>query len=214
MDQRYVPLDIQSRAGGSLTVTAPANANLAPPGWYMLFIKNSNAVPSVAKWVQINGKPTSPLEPGPGIVPTAGPSPAAGPALGGTAATVGTGGTSSLPSSTRTSSARLVSVTIRHRVHLSDARHRGLVLSVRVTAWTDSHGRVVRVRLFRLRGSRRQLITKVYRSLRYPESFRMGLRSAALRRALRPGRYQIEIASGTSWSTLQMPERHTFTIVR
>jgi hypothetical protein len=38
---------------GSLTVTAPLNANLAPPGHYMLFIVDANGVPSVAQIVQI-----------------------------------------------------------------------------------------------------------------------------------------------------------------
>ena len=33
---------------GTLTVTAPANTNIAPPGYYMLFIVNSAGVPSVA----------------------------------------------------------------------------------------------------------------------------------------------------------------------
>jgi hypothetical protein len=40
---------------GSLTVQAPANANLAPPGYYMLFIVNGNGVPSTAAWVQFGG---------------------------------------------------------------------------------------------------------------------------------------------------------------
>src|SRR4029077_8155763 len=36
-NQRYVPLTFNAGTG-SLNVTAPANANLAPPGYYMLFI--------------------------------------------------------------------------------------------------------------------------------------------------------------------------------
>jgi len=51
-NQRYVPLAF-SRSGGSLTVTAPANPNLAPPGHYMLFILNGEGVPSTAKVVRI-----------------------------------------------------------------------------------------------------------------------------------------------------------------
>jgi hypothetical protein len=51
MDQRYVPLTFQQTAGG-LTVQAPANANLAPPGVYMLFIVDSNGVPAVAPFVR------------------------------------------------------------------------------------------------------------------------------------------------------------------
>jgi hypothetical protein len=38
---------------GALSVTAPANANLAPPGWYALYIVNGNGVPSVAALVQL-----------------------------------------------------------------------------------------------------------------------------------------------------------------
>jgi hypothetical protein len=49
-DQRYVPLTF-SVAGNVVTLIAPANANLAPPGYYMLFIVNTAGVPSVASWV-------------------------------------------------------------------------------------------------------------------------------------------------------------------
>ncbi|HWZ42268.1 MAG TPA: Ig-like domain-containing protein [Candidatus Saccharimonadales bacterium] len=42
-----------SHASGVLTVTAPANANLAPPGQYALFIVNGNGVPSVASVMQL-----------------------------------------------------------------------------------------------------------------------------------------------------------------
>jgi hypothetical protein len=42
-----------AQASGGLNITAPANANLAPPGHYMLFLVNSNGVPSVASIIQI-----------------------------------------------------------------------------------------------------------------------------------------------------------------
>ena len=51
-------------AGGNLTATAPPNANVCPPGHYMLFILNSQGVPSVAKIVQISA-PAVPLRPRP-----------------------------------------------------------------------------------------------------------------------------------------------------
>ena len=50
-DQRFVPLTFSQTTGG-LTVQAPANANLAPPGHYMLFIVNTAGVPSVAPMVR------------------------------------------------------------------------------------------------------------------------------------------------------------------
>src|SRR4051794_32768586 len=51
---RFVPLTFQQTAG-ALTVQAPANANLAPPGYYMLFIVNGNGVPSTAPFAQLSG---------------------------------------------------------------------------------------------------------------------------------------------------------------
>jgi hypothetical protein len=51
-DQRYVPLSFAQAAGG-LSVQAPASANLAPPGYYMLFLVDGNGIPSIAKFVRI-----------------------------------------------------------------------------------------------------------------------------------------------------------------
>jgi hypothetical protein len=53
MNQRYVPLTITTKTSTTLTVTSPANANLAPPGYYMLFVINSSGVPSVARIIQV-----------------------------------------------------------------------------------------------------------------------------------------------------------------
>jgi regulation of enolase protein 1 (concanavalin A-like superfamily) len=43
-----------SQASNGLNITAPSNANTTPPGYYMLFILNSNGVPSVASIVRID----------------------------------------------------------------------------------------------------------------------------------------------------------------
>jgi hypothetical protein len=51
MHQRYVPLVFTG--SGSLNATAPPNANVAPPGYYMLFLLNSAGVPSVSKWIRL-----------------------------------------------------------------------------------------------------------------------------------------------------------------
>jgi len=51
-NQRYVPLSFTTSAG-SLSVQAPTNANVAPPGYYMLFIVNSNGVPAIGVFVQL-----------------------------------------------------------------------------------------------------------------------------------------------------------------
>ncbi len=50
MAQRYVPLTFTA-GSGALTVTAPANKNIAPPGNYMLFILDTNGIPSVSATV-------------------------------------------------------------------------------------------------------------------------------------------------------------------
>jgi hypothetical protein len=50
-DQRFLNLNFTAGAG-SLTIQAPANGNLAPPGYYMLFLLNGNGVPSVARFVR------------------------------------------------------------------------------------------------------------------------------------------------------------------
>jgi hypothetical protein len=52
MDQRYVPLAFSAGAG-TLTATGPANANIAPPGPYMLVVVDAAGVPSVAKMVSV-----------------------------------------------------------------------------------------------------------------------------------------------------------------
>src|SRR6266850_705857 len=60
MDQRLVGLSYTSGAG-VLNVTAPPNSNIAPPGYYMLFILNSAGVPSLARFVRLsaNQPPTA-----------------------------------------------------------------------------------------------------------------------------------------------------------
>jgi len=53
MNQRFNHLSFTQAAGG-LNVTMPANANVCPPGHYMLFILNSNGVPSVARIISVD----------------------------------------------------------------------------------------------------------------------------------------------------------------
>ena len=52
-NQRYVPLTFSANGGG-LSVNAPANGSIAPPGYYLLVIKNSAGVPSVARHVRLD----------------------------------------------------------------------------------------------------------------------------------------------------------------
>lgn len=54
-NQRINRLSFAQTAGG-LSVSAPASANLAPPGHYMLFLLNNSGVPSVAQIVRVVGE--------------------------------------------------------------------------------------------------------------------------------------------------------------
>ena len=62
MEQRYVPLSFTPGIG-NITATAPANPNIAPPGVYMLFVLDTNGVPSVARMVRIDPPPPPPSPP-------------------------------------------------------------------------------------------------------------------------------------------------------
>ncbi len=51
--QRSVKLPITARTADRLQVQAPADGNIAPPGFYMLFIVDGNGVPSVAHFIHL-----------------------------------------------------------------------------------------------------------------------------------------------------------------
>src|SRR5438874_5045825 len=80
-DQRLVGMSF-SKGSGTLTVTAPSNGNIAPPGYYMLFLVNSSGVPSVAKFTKLGTTSSAP----PPMVSAI--SPNSGTANGGTAVTI------------------------------------------------------------------------------------------------------------------------------
>ena len=85
MDQRLVGMSFTA-GSGALTVTAPPNGNIAPPGYYMLFLLNSSGVPSQAKFIQLAAGVGNPAPTVSGITP------ATGTTAGGTAISVtGTG---------------------------------------------------------------------------------------------------------------------------
>jgi hypothetical protein len=51
--QRLVDLEISGRTGGVVTAKVPQNRNIAPLGWYMLFLVDNNGIPSVGRWIQL-----------------------------------------------------------------------------------------------------------------------------------------------------------------
>jgi hypothetical protein len=52
-NQRLQWLSVQQVSPKALTILAPASANLAPPGYYMLFLLNANGVPSQGQIVRV-----------------------------------------------------------------------------------------------------------------------------------------------------------------
>lgn len=65
MDQRLIGLCGPSpqppcNGSGTLNLTSPPNGNIAPPGYYMLFLLDSTGVPSVAQFIQLSPYATTP----------------------------------------------------------------------------------------------------------------------------------------------------------
>ncbi len=58
-NQRLIDVGFTKTSTG-VSITLPAERNLAPPGWYMLFVVDANGVPSVAKWVHLDGAGVTP----------------------------------------------------------------------------------------------------------------------------------------------------------
>ena len=58
-DERLVGMSFTA-GSGTLNITAPPNSNIAPPGYYMLFLINNKGVPSVASFVLLNGSGSAP----------------------------------------------------------------------------------------------------------------------------------------------------------
>jgi plastocyanin len=53
MSQRGIECVISGVGAGTVNVDAPPQANLAPPGWYLLFVLNSSRVPSSGRWIRL-----------------------------------------------------------------------------------------------------------------------------------------------------------------
>jgi Domain of unknown function (DUF1929) len=80
MNQRIVDLQTLGAGPTGLDVRAPAGGDVAPPGYYMLFVLDDSGTPSVARWVQVGvpGPPATPAPPGP-AAPAATPAPSVKP---------------------------------------------------------------------------------------------------------------------------------------
>jgi hypothetical protein len=52
-NQRLVDLPFKKHGLCHLEVCVPNEPNIAPPGWYMLFITDRDGIPSIAKWIRL-----------------------------------------------------------------------------------------------------------------------------------------------------------------
>ncbi|MFJ4964167.1 Kelch motif protein [Streptomyces sp. ADI96-02] len=52
VEQRSIELGLK-KGRGAVSLTVPDDPTLVPPGWYMLFLTDDDAVPSEAKWVKV-----------------------------------------------------------------------------------------------------------------------------------------------------------------
>ena len=93
-DQRLIWLQIESRTSSSVTVKAPINNRLAPPGYYLLHVLNGAGVPSVGKFIKIPGStdvpPSDTTAPNVAITSPANGATISGPSTGVTIAVAGT----------------------------------------------------------------------------------------------------------------------------
>jgi len=61
-DQRLIWLQIVGTTSSSVTVKAPINNRLAPPGYYLVHVLNSGGVPSVGRFIKIPGSADVPSD--------------------------------------------------------------------------------------------------------------------------------------------------------
>jgi hypothetical protein len=75
MSQRRVELAApQPGTDGRLELRMPGDVNVAPPGYYMLFLLSGDGVPSIARFVRLD--PDAPLQPRPAVTSSSEPPPA------------------------------------------------------------------------------------------------------------------------------------------
>jgi hypothetical protein len=106
MDQRSIQLAVAPTAGG-VQLTSPADATIATPGYYMLFLLNAQGVPSVASFVRLDTSIGSAIYPPP-------PGGAAGAVVGpGTAISSGPAGKTGATQGTASAKLKLSALRVR-----------------------------------------------------------------------------------------------------
>ena len=67
-NQRSVALPI-SGTGDRVSLNLTSSGDIAPPGWYMLFVTDGDNVPSVARWVHVGGSKKATVSPARHVLP-------------------------------------------------------------------------------------------------------------------------------------------------
>jgi hypothetical protein len=63
VDMRLIWLPITNKGANSVTVSAPINVNIAPPGYYMIHVLDGSLVPSTAQIIKIPGSTADTIAP-------------------------------------------------------------------------------------------------------------------------------------------------------
>jgi Domain of unknown function (DUF1929) len=119
-------------------VTGPANASIAPPGVYMLFIVDAGGVPSVARMITVGGAdpPPPPPPPNSGLVGAWGFSEGSGVT---TADASGNGNTGAITGGTWTAQGRYASTLsfngTSNVVRVAGSTSRNLTTGMTLSAW-------------------------------------------------------------------------------
>jgi hypothetical protein len=180
MNRAFVDLPIQRVPGRGVDLVGPSGADVAPPGWYMLFAWDDHGTPSVARWVQVRGDaPDAPV-----LADPATPDPTPGGADGGGTADGGTTPVATPPPGDPVPGP-VAKDTRGPRASLAVRRVGRRTTTLRVRVGADEPGKIV----LRLQAGRDRAQT---RTIRLPSSrlgtllrVRLGTRA---RRTLRAGR--------------------------
>jgi hypothetical protein len=216
MHQRYVPLPLTRRAGG-VDLTAPADANVAPPGYYMLFLVDEAGVPSVAKFIRL--MPNAPVETDPGqggvVTPTPTPTPTATP----TPTPTATGTTKTTPPTPTTQTGspdrlapRIEALRLRATRLRAPASRGPLPRSTRVS-YRLSEASTARFTLHRSVRSRYRRVPGSLSRRAVRGANRVVLRTRFAGRNLRPGRYRLTLVATDAAGNRSSPKRVAFRIV-
>ncbi len=133
MSQRVVPLAAPEKTACGLKLTAPASADLAPPGYYMLFLLNANGTPSKARFVRVGADAPATADDCPGPGPGASPEPTATPTATATPTPTPTPAVKAMKLRVTVAKTRLRRLRRTHRLAVTVTPSRAAAVRIRLT---------------------------------------------------------------------------------